>query len=73
MSPNFLQELAVYNANLIELLACAGRYVVIRGEEILGPFDALDQAGAAGRARHGAGPFLVKQIGAEATSAGQAG
>ena len=69
MSPDFRREIAVYNANLIELLACAGRYVVIRGEEILGPFGAIEQAWATGRAQYGTSPFLVKQIGAEASAA----
>lgn len=73
MSQSFQQELAIYNANLIELLAYAGRYVVIRGQEIQGPFGNLDQAWGAGRACHGAAPFLVKQIGAEAAYAGRAG
>jgi hypothetical protein len=62
MTPNFQQELAVYNANLIELLPYAGRFVVIREQEIRGPFNNLEQAGQAGRRRYGTAPFLVKQI-----------
>lgn len=72
MTQNFQQELAVYNANLIELLAYAGRYVVIRGQEIQGPFGSLEQAWRAGRMSYGAGPFLVKQIRGDAASAVQA-
>ena len=72
MTQNFQQELAVYNANLIELLAYAGRYVVIRGEEIQGPFGSLEQAWRAGRTTYGAGPFLVKQIQGETAFPGQA-
>lgn len=72
MTQNFRQELAVYNANLIELLAYAGRYVVIRGPEIRGPFGTLEQAGRAGRVTFGASPFLVKQIQGETAFSGRA-
>ena len=72
MSQDLHQELAVYNANLIELLAYAGRFVVIRGDEIQGPFASLDQAWRAGRSSYGTGPFLVKQIQGEMAFAGQA-
>lgn len=58
----FQKELAVYNANLIDLMAYVGRSVVICGEEIRGPYDTPEQARQAGRARYGATPFLVKQI-----------
>ncbi len=69
MSNDFRREIAVYNANLIELLAYAGCYVVIRGEEIVGPFVAIEQAWATGRARYGSSPFLVQRVGAEASAA----
>ena len=72
MAQNFHQELAVYNANLIELLAYAGRFVVIRGHEIQGPFASLDHAWRAGRTSYGATPFLVKQIQGDTASAGRA-
>jgi hypothetical protein len=62
MPATFQQELAVYNANLIELLAYTGRFVMIRGQEIQGPFDTPEQARQAGRLRHGAAAFLVKQV-----------
>ena len=70
MAQNFHQELAVYNANLIELLAYTGRFVVIRGQEILGPFASLEQARSAGRSSHGTVPFLVKQIRGDTALAG---
>ncbi len=73
MPATFQQELAVYHAHLIELLAYTGRFVVIRGQEIQGPFDSPDQAWRAGRMRHGTGAFLVKQIHGEAGLAGRAG
>ena len=72
MTQNFQQELAVYNANLIELLAYAGRYVVICGQEIQGPFGSLEQAWRAGRMSYGTGAFLVKQIQGESAFSGQA-
>jgi hypothetical protein len=72
MAQDFPQELAVYNANLIELLAYPGRFVVIRGHEIHGPFASLDQAWRAGRLRYGAVPFLVKQIQGDTAAAVQA-
>jgi hypothetical protein len=69
MTPTFHEELAVYYANLIDLLAYAGRYVTIRGKDIQGPFESLEQASRVGRIQYGAGPFLVKQIlGEPATS-----
>ncbi len=72
MTQSFQQELAVYNANLIELLAYTGRYVVIRGQEIQGPFGTVDQAWRAGRTSYGTSPFLVKQIQGETAFAGRA-
>jgi hypothetical protein len=62
MTPTFHEELAVYNANLFDLLAYAGRSVTIRGSEIQGPFESPGQAWRAGRAWFGARPFLVTQI-----------
>ncbi len=73
MIQSFHQELAVYHANLIELLPYAGRFVVIRGQEIRGPFDTPEQAWQAGRRRYGMAPFLVKQIHAGAAFTGRAG
>jgi hypothetical protein len=72
MTQNFQQEMAVYNANLIELLVYAGKYVVIRGQEIHGPFGSLEQAWGAGRLSYGTGSFLVKQIQGEAALSGRA-
>jgi hypothetical protein len=63
MPVTFQQELAVYT----------GRFVVIRGEEIQGPFDTPEQAWRAGRLRHGAAAFLVKQVHGETGFASRAG
>ncbi len=73
MNRTFRQELAVYNANLIELLPSAGRFVLIRGQEIHGPFSGPEQAWQAGRRLYGRAPFLVKQIRSESTLTGRAG
>ncbi len=54
--------LSVYEANLIELLANEGKYVVICGEEIEGAFESYDDALEAGYRKYGLTPFLVKQI-----------
>jgi hypothetical protein len=56
------RELAVYNEHLIDLLANEGKYILIRNEEISGPFETYDDALEAGYAKYGLVPFLVKQI-----------
>ena len=56
------REMATYQANLPELLANEGRYVVIKGEEIAGAFESYEGALQAGYDRFGLGPFLVKKI-----------
>lgn len=57
------REVAVYHENLAELLASEGKFVVIRGEEILpSAFDDYEAALRAGFDRFGPVPFLIKQI-----------
>jgi hypothetical protein len=56
------KELSVYNANLIELLANEGKYVVICGDEINGVFESYDEALSVGYEKYGLTPFLAKQI-----------
>jgi hypothetical protein len=73
MTQDFQQELAVYHANLIELLPYAGRFVVIRGQEIQGPFNSPEHAWQTGHRQYGRAPFLVKQIHSESAFAGRAG
>jgi hypothetical protein len=73
MNQSFQEELAVYNASLIDLLAYAGRYVVIRGPEIHGPFASLEQAWGVGRTQFGSSPFLVKRIQGETAMPGRTG
>jgi hypothetical protein len=58
----FEKELAVYDAHLIDLLDSQGKYILIRGEEISGPFETFDEALDVGYDKYGLEPFLVKQI-----------
>jgi hypothetical protein len=56
-------EMATYHAHLMDLLQHEGKYVVIKGDEILGhPHDTLDDALGAGYDAYGLVPFLVKKI-----------
>ena len=56
------RELAVYNEHLLELLPSQGKYVVIKGEDIAGVYDTLEQALGAGYDKYGPGPFLARKI-----------
>ncbi len=68
ISHDFRLEVAVYNANLIESIACAGRCIVIRGMKIVGPYGEIEQTWAAGRAWHGSSLHLLQQDEAEASA-----
>ena len=56
------QEVATYEARLPELLAHEGRFVLIKGDQVVGFFDSFDAAYREGRRRFGLVPLLVKQI-----------
>ncbi|MGD0039843.1 MAG: hypothetical protein ABSE84_05370 [Isosphaeraceae bacterium] len=56
------RELAIYNENLMDLLTNEGKYVVVHGETIQGPFDTYEDALRAGYDKFGVVPFLVKRI-----------
>ena len=56
------KELSTYDANLIDLLANAGKYVLISGEKIAGVFETYEEALQAGYEKYDLEPFLVKQI-----------
>jgi hypothetical protein len=56
------RELAVYDEHLLELLPGEGKYVVIKGEDIAGVYDTLDEALGAGHGKYGPVPFLIKKI-----------
>jgi hypothetical protein len=59
------QEQAVYEANLPQWLhEHEGAHVLIKGNEVVGFYEARDEALAAGYARFGVAPLFVKQIAA---------
>lgn len=55
-------ELNTYTEKLPTLLAHSGKYVVIKGQEVLDLFDSYEDALKAGYATFGLEPFLVKRI-----------
>jgi hypothetical protein len=60
------REIETYNRLKPGLLAHAeGRYVVLVGDEMIGPFRSHSEAEAAGYARFGLGPLYIKQVLAE--------
>jgi hypothetical protein len=59
---DFERELETYQANLMDLTANVGEYVVIREAEMIGPFDAYEKALKEGYDHFGVVPFLVKEI-----------
>jgi len=58
----FDTERAVYQANLEDLLAHEGKFVVIKGDTIAGTRDTYEQVLELGYERFGLVPFLVKKI-----------
>jgi hypothetical protein len=58
------EELKTYGEHEEELKATAfGKYVVIKGPEIVGTFDTLESALVEGTRRFGLEPYLVRKIG----------
>jgi hypothetical protein len=55
-------ELEAYREHLPELLGSEGKFVLIRGRAVDGPFDTYADALEAGYSRYGLESFLVKQI-----------
>jgi hypothetical protein len=59
-------ESQLYRSKVVELLGPddvnEGKFVVIRGDEVDGPFDLWEDALKAGYGRHGLTPFLVQKI-----------
>jgi hypothetical protein len=59
-------ESQLYRSMIVDLLgpddANEGKFVVIRGDEVDGPFDLWEDALKAGYGRHGLTPFLVQKI-----------
>lgn len=60
----FTREMATYRAHLLELLAREGAYVVIRGEEIIGIRDSLEEAERLGYGRFHFDGFMIRRIAA---------
>jgi hypothetical protein len=58
----FQRELETYQRAHPELRAHAGKYVAIRGSEILGVWDSFEQARDAGKSAADGAPFLVRRI-----------
>ena len=56
------KELSVYNRHLIDLLAHEGKFILVCGEAIEGPFETYEDALKSGYEGFGLVPFLVKQI-----------
>ena len=59
---SFAIELATYEHKLPELLGDAGRFVLIRGQEVAGIFDTYQDAVSVGYDRFKFDRFFVKQI-----------
>ena len=56
------KELATYKANLAELKAQAGKYVLIHGDDVVDTYSAYDDALKEGYEKFGLQPFMVKRI-----------
>ena len=59
---DFSVELATYDEHLPELLGSEGKFVLILGSAVDGPFDTYEKALDAGYEKYDLKPFLVKQI-----------
>ncbi len=59
-------ELQFYRLHLIDMLGVndvnEGKFTVIKGNDVQGPFNSYEEALEAGYSRHGLVPFLVKKI-----------
>jgi hypothetical protein len=64
MGPVLEHERAFYRAHQAEWAALfPGRLVVVKGEELIGTYETMDLALAAGAARFGLDSFLVRKLG----------
>ena len=64
MSDFLKAEINTYNANLETLLSQVGKYVLIKGNEIVDYFEAYEDALKAGYTKFDDDVFLVKRIAA---------
>ena len=55
-------EIETYNSKLPELIASAGKFVVIRGQDIAGTFDTYNDGLKFAYHQFGLEPFLIKKI-----------
>lgn len=56
-------ELAVFDRELAQLLrTMRGRFVLIHGDEVTGPYETEDRAYEVGCAKYGVEPFLVMLV-----------
>jgi len=64
MGPVLERERAFYNAHQAARAALhPGRFVVVKGEELIGTYETMDLAVAAGASRFGLDTFLVRKVG----------
>lgn len=56
------REIATYNTNLATLLKNQGRFVLIKGDEVIDTYETYGDALKQGYARFGLENFLVKRI-----------
>jgi hypothetical protein len=57
-------EIRTYEHRLAELQKIyPGKFVVFKGEELIGAWDTLNAAAAEAVARFGRGPYLIRQVG----------
>ena len=60
---DYSQETAAYEAKKAELVTlCEGKFALFKGTEFAGTFDTNNAAYAAGIAKFGNVPFLIKQV-----------
>lgn len=60
--PALQQELETYNKALPELLQSAGKFALVKGDEVAGVYDSYSDALKIGYERFGLVPFLVKRV-----------
>ncbi|HVW54586.1 MAG TPA: hypothetical protein VHC00_02780 [Rhizobiaceae bacterium] len=61
-SSQFEKEIETYNKKLPELLNEVGRFILIKGDEVVSTYDTYNDAVKAGYERFKLEPFFVKQI-----------
>ena len=62
MAEHIQTEIKTYNEKLPDLLTKEGKFVVIKGDEVIGTFDTYADAILTGRDKFKGDVFLVKQI-----------